>query len=141
MPVPIPLIGTILEAGLKVIDKVIPDPQAKAAAQLELLKLQQQGEFRQIEADLQVMLAQAEINKVEAASSDPFRGGWRPAVGWVCVMGMAYTYLGQPLLAWLSLTRGWQAPPAIDTFDLLIMLGGMLGFGGMRSFERVRGKA
>lgn len=135
-----PIIGGLLEAGLKVIEKVIPDPAAKAQAQLELLKLQQAGEFKSIEADLQVMLAQTEVNKVEAAQ-DGFRGGWRPAVGWVCVSGMAYTYLGQPLLAWASATNGWAVPPTIDTFDLLIMLGGMLGFGGMRSFERIKGKA
>lgn len=135
-----PIIGGIIEAGLKVIERVIPDPKAKADAQLELLKLQQSGEFRQIEADLQVMLAQTEVNKVEAGQ-DAFRGGWRPAVGWVCVSGMAYTYLGQPLLAWASATNGWTIPPTIETFDLLIMLGGMLGFGGMRSFERIKGRA
>lgn len=136
-----PIIGGLLEAGLKIIEKVIPDPQAKAQAQIELLKLQQQGEFKSIEADLQVMLAQTEVNKIEAAAPDVLRGGWRPAVGWVCVTGMGYTYIGQPLLAWVSATNGWSVPPTIDTFDLLIMLGGMLGFGGMRSFERIKGKA
>ena len=139
--IPVPIIGTLIEAGLKVIDRVIPDPAAKAAAQLELMKLQQAGEFKSIEADLQVMLAQAEINKEEAKSTDSFRGSWRPAVGWVCVAGMAYTYIAAPLLVWMSSAKGWPAPPAIDTFDLMIMLGGMLGFGGMRSFERIRGKA
>lgn len=134
------MLQAILPAIVGIIDKVIPDPQAKAAAQLEVLKLQQSGEFKQIEADLQVMLAQARINEAEA-STDGFRGGWRPAVGWVCVAGMAYTYLGQPLLSWVSGVNGWAGPPAIDTFDLLIMLGGMLGFGGMRSFERIKGKA
>ena len=54
---------------------------------------------------------------------------------------MGYTYIAQPLLSWLSLTQGWQVPPSIDTTDLLIMLGGLLGFGGMRSYERVKGKA
>jgi hypothetical protein len=131
----------ILDAVLKVVDKLIPDPQAKAAAQLEVLKLQQSGEFKSIEADLQVMLAQAAINQEEAKSSDAFRGSWRPAVGWVCVTGMAWTYVAAPLLGWLSAAQGWPVPPTIDTFDLLIMLGGMLGFGGMRSFERIKGRA
>jgi hypothetical protein len=135
------LLGPILEAGLKIIDKVIPDPQAKAQAQLELVKLQQAGEFKQLDADLQIMLAQTKVNEAEASSTDPFRAGWRPAVGWVCVTGMGYTYLLQPLLAWMSATKGWPVPPVIATSDLLIMLGGMLGFGGMRSFERIKGKA
>ena len=82
-----PLIGGLLDAGLKILDKVIPDPQAKAAAQLELLKLQQAGEFKQLEADMQLALAQTQINQVEAASPDPFRAGWRPAAGWVYVAG------------------------------------------------------
>jgi hypothetical protein len=137
----IPIIGSLLEAGLKIIDKVIPDPAAKAQAQLEMLRLQQTGEFKQIEADLQIQLGQIETNKIEAASAGLYKGGWRPAVGWVCVIGLAYTYVGQPLLAWFSLAQGLDAPPSIDMFDLLILLGGMLGFGGMRSFERIKGKA
>jgi len=137
----IPLVGALLEAGLKIIDKVIPDPQAKAQAQLELLRLQQAGEFKAVEADLAVMLAQAQINQAEAATGNPFVGGWRPAVGWVCVAGMTFTYIVRPILAWVSPMYGWPEPPNPDTFDLLIMLGGMLGFGGMRSFERIRGKA
>lgn len=136
-----PIIGGLIAAALDIIDKVIPDPEAKAKAKLEVLKLEQQGQFKQLDADLQVMLAQAAVNQEEAKSSDAFRGGWRPAVGWVCVCGMSYTYIFHPLLVWASTTNGWSAPPSIDTFDLLIMLGGMLGFGGMRSFERIRGKA
>ncbi len=136
-----PIIGGLISAAMSIIDKVIPDPAAKAAAQLEVLKLNQAGEFKAIDADLQVMLAQAQINAEEAKSTDVFRGGWRPAVGWVCVAGMAWTYIASPLLGWLSAAKGWPVPPLIDTSDLLIMLGGMLGFGGMRSFERIKGKA
>ena len=137
MAFPIPIIDAIF----KVVDKLIPDPQAKAAAQLEILKMNQAGEFKAIDADLQVMLAQTEVNKAEASSTDTFRGGWRPAVGYVCVTGMAWTYVASPMFAWLSAAKGWPAPPTVDTFDLMIMLGGMLGFGGMRSFEKIRGKA
>ena len=134
--IPIP----IIDAVFKVVDKLIPDPQAKAAAQLELLKMNQAGEFKQIDADLQVMLAQAKVNEAEANSAGVFKGGWRPAGGWVGVSGMAWTYVVSPLLGWLSTAKGWPVPPSIDTFDLMIMLGGMLGFGGMRSFERIKGR-
>ena len=78
-----PILGGILDAGLKILDKVLPDPQAKAAAQLELLKLQQAGEFKALEADLQLALAQTKINEIEAGSPDLFRGGWRPAAAGV----------------------------------------------------------
>lgn len=137
MSISIPIIDGIF----KVIDKVIPDPQAKANAQLEALRLQQAGEFKQIETDLQLALGQLEVNKIEAAAPDMFRGGWRPAVGWVCVIGLLYTYLGQPLLAWASGIWNVPVPPSLDLGDLLILLGGMLGLGGMRTMERLKGKA
>jgi hypothetical protein len=131
----------IIDGIFKVIEKVIPDPQAKAQAQLKTLEMQQAGEFKQIEADLQLALGQLEVNKIEAAAPDLFRGGWRPAVGWVCVIGLLYTYLGQPLLSWGSGIWNVPAPPSLDLGDLLILLGGMLGLGGMRTMERLKGKA
>ena len=136
-----PLIGGLLDAGLKVLDRVLPDPAQKAAAQLELLKLQQAGEFRVLEADLQLALAQTKINEVEAAAPDAFRGGWRPAAGWVCVAGLGYQFLFQPLAAWSGGIQGWPAPPVLDLGDLYGLLFGMLGLGAYRSFEKTKGKA
>ncbi|GAB3463776.1 3TM-type holin [Azotobacter salinestris] len=66
-------------AGL--LDRLIPDPEAKARAQLELLRLQQEGAFKELDAALQVNLAQAKINEVEAASQSGFQAGWRPLAG------------------------------------------------------------
>lgn len=136
-----PIIGGLIETGLKIIDKVLPDPQAKAQAQLELLKLQQAGEFKQLEADLQLALAQTKINEVEAASPDLFRGGWRPAAGWVCVAGLGYQFLFQPLAAWSGGIHGWAPPPVLQLGDLYGLLFGMLGLGAYRSVERIRSKA
>jgi len=136
-----PIIGGLIEAGLKVLDRVIPDPAAKAQAQLELLKLQQAGEFRQLEADLQLALAQTKINEVEAASPDPFKSGWRPAAGWVCVSGLAYQFLLQPLLSWGSKIADYPTPPLLELGDLYGLLFGMLGLGAYRSFEKAKGKA
>ena len=136
-----PIIGGLIDAGLKVLDKVLPDPQAKIQAQLELMRLQQAGEFRQLEADLQLALAQTEINKIEAAAPDAFRGGWRPAAGWVCVAGLAYQFLFQPLAAWSGSIQGWPPPPVLDLGDLYGLLCGMLGLGAYRSVEKTKGKA
>lgn len=130
----IPLVGQI-------IDKIFPNAADRDKAKLQLLEAQQRGELAALEADLQIMLAQTEVNKIEAASTDPFKSGWRPAVGWVCVSGMGFTYIIHPILGWLSMIQGFPAPPPIDTMDLMIMLGGMLGFGGMRTFERIKGYA
>ena len=136
-----PLIGGVIEAGLKILDRVLPDPTQKLAAQLELLKLQQAGEFKALEADLQLALAQTEVNKVEAASPDLFKSGWRPGAGWICVLGLAYQFLLQPLLAWGSTMQGYAAPPVLQLGDLYGLLFGMLGLGAYRSVERVKGKA
>lgn len=132
----IPLVGSI-------IDKVLPDPQAAAEAKLRALEMAQKGELAQLDADVRLALGQMEINKTEAASPDFFRGGWRPAVGWMCVSGLAYTYILRPLLPWVVSLFDANVPPlpAIDTAELMILLGGLLGLGGMRTAERLRGKA
>jgi hypothetical protein len=131
----IPLIGTIVE-------KVIPDPQAAADAKLRVMELAQKGELAVLDADLKLALGQIEVNKAEA-TTDMFRGGWRPAVGWVCVVGLGYQFILQPVLPWLVALFGVQVPPlpAIDNETLMVLLTGMLGLGGLRTFERVKGKA
>ena len=130
-----------LDIGAKLIDKLIPDPAAKQAAQLELLKLQQAGEFKSLEADLSVQLGQIEVNKIEAASTNPFVSGWCPAVGWCGVLGLLYTFLGQPLITWAASMYGKPAAPITDTTDLFLLLGGLLGMGGMRTWEKSKGVA
>jgi hypothetical protein len=137
MSISIPIIDSIF----KIVDKILPDPQAKAQAQLEILRMNQAGEFKEIETDLQLALGQIEINKIEASAPDLFRGGWRPAVGWTCVIGLLYTYLLQPLLSWGSGMASVPVPPKLDLQELMILLGGLLGFGGMRMVERIKGKA
>ena len=128
----IPLIGDVL-------DKVLPDAQASANAKVEVMRIAQTGELAQLNADTSLALGQIETNKAEAASG---KAGalWRPGAGWVCVAGMGYTFLAQPLLAWLSAIQGWPVPPIINTDTLLFLVTGMLGLGGYRSIERIKGK-
>ena len=128
-----------LEVGLKLLEKLIPDPQAKAQAQLELLKLEQAGEFKELDLDMQGRLAQADINKAEANSGDAFRAGWRPLVGYICALGLGYQLLARPLLEWLSMSLGWAIPPPLETDTLLTLLFGMLGLGAYRTVEKVKG--
>jgi len=133
----------LIPAVTSIIDKIIPDPAAAAEAKLKALDLAQKGELAYLDADLKMALGQMEINKAEAQSGDNFRGGWRPAVGWCCVFGLGYTFLLRPLLPWAVGAFGGHVPdlPAIDNEALMVLLFGMLGLGGMRSFERVKGKA
>lgn len=130
----LPVIGTV-------IDKLFPDVQERERAKYELFKLQQEGELKALDADLQMALAQVKVNEAEATSPDNFRSGWRPMAGWVCSVGLAYTFLAQPLLSWLAAVQGWPVPPKIDMDTLMGLLTGLLGLGGFRTYERVRGKA
>ena len=118
----------------------IPDPAQKAAAQLALLQAQQAGEFKEIDAAVAASGQQAAVNEAEAASPSLFKGGWRPAVGWICAAALGYDFLVRPLLAWAS-GAFWHVavPPALDMGTLLDLLGGMLGLGAMRTVERVQG--
>ena len=131
----------VIPAITQVLDKIIPDPQAAADAKLKALELAQKGDLAALDAELRLALGQLEVNKAEA-TTDMFRGGWRPAVGWVCVVGLAYQFVLQPVLPWLATLFGAQVPPlpAIDNESLMVLLTGMLGLGGLRTFERVKGK-
>lgn len=125
----------------QLLDRVLPDPQAKVAAQLKLLELQQAGEFKELDAQLQRDLGQIEVNKAEAASGNAFASSWRPLCGYVCVLGLAYQFLLQPLLAWGSGIWAVPLPPDLDLGDLLTLLGGMLGLGSLRTVEKFKGVA
>jgi hypothetical protein len=137
----IPVIGSLIEVGMKILDKVIPDPQAKQEAQYKLLKVAQENEFKEIDAQLQMAQGQIDINKVEAASSSLFVSGWRPAIGWICGGIFFANYIGAPLLAWLSPLLDIPPPPRLDIGEILPVLLGMLGLGGMRMGEKIKGVA
>jgi hypothetical protein len=124
-------IDDAIAAGLKVIDKFVPDPAAKAKAEAEL------------RADLLASdRAQMEVNKAEAQTGSLFIGGWRPAIGWVCAAAVAYTYLLVPVGMWLSFLVGKPIakPPVLDA-NLWELMFAMLGLGGLRTFEKIKGVA
>lgn len=136
------LLGALMPSILQVLGRVLPDPQAAAEAKLRLLEMAQQGELAQLDADMKLALGQMDINRAEAQSGSLFIGGWRPAVGWVCVLGLAYQFLVFPLLTWAGANlAGWTAPPELDIGTLLTLLGGLLGLGTLRTAEKINGVA
>jgi Protein of unknown function (DUF3154). len=137
----LPIIGSLIEAGMKILDKVIPDPQAKLEAQYKLLALQQAGEFKEIDAQLQMAQGQMDINKIEAANPSVFVSGWRPAMGWCCVAIFAANYIGVPLLAWLSPMLNIPPPVRLDLSEVFPVLLGMLGLGTIRMNEKIKNVA
>ena len=128
------LIGPIFELGKGLMDRWFPDPAKKAEAEAQFMLLMQEQDFKKV-------LGQLEVNAAEAASPHMFVAGWRPAVGWCCAAGFLWATIGQPVLAWVATAKGWPAPPAIDTEVLLYVLGGMLGLGTLRTFEKTKGAA
>jgi hypothetical protein len=122
-----------------IIDKIFPDKDKADLAKLELFRLQQSGELALLAAEAEIVKGQLEINTEEAKSASLFVAGWRPAVGWLCVAGLTYNFVLQPLLTWVSRIYDFDAPPQLDIEDLIMLLLGMLGLGGLRSFEKVKG--
>ncbi len=95
--------------------------------------------------DMQVLLAemnksQMQVNKAEAKNSSIWVAGWRPAIGWVCVAGLGWMVLLEPLLHYLlHLTDSDISLPTLE-YDLLFELTfGMLGMAGLRSFDKLKG--
>jgi hypothetical protein len=136
-------VSALLDIGGKVIDRLWPDPAQRDAAKLELFKLQQSGELAQLAADTDLAKAQIAVNAAEAASGNAYASSWRPTVGYTCVAGLGYTFLLQPLLPWIAAVFGATVPPlpALDTNVLMTLLMGMLGIGGMRTAEKIKGVA
>ena len=88
-----------------------------------------------------IAIAQIEVNKVEAASDSIFKSGWRPFIGWVCGIAFAYHFVLQPLLVFILTYAGHPVPalPEFDMASLMTVLGGLLGLGGLRTFEKYKG--
>jgi len=137
--------GSILEGVGKIAGDLITTDKERITLELEGRKL----DLEQSKIDQATDLAQIQVNQVEAASASAFVSGWRPAVGWVGVAGLGYQFLGYPLMQWLwafgqgvdLIPKDLPSPPDLQTDQLMVLLSGLLGFGGMRSFEKSRGVA
>ena len=139
-----PILGVLSAIG-PLIERFIPDPQKAAEAKIKMFELAQAGELKELEANLQIALAQVATNSAEAASGDAFARRWRPFIGWTCGAAFAYNFVLLPLLVFVATVMfGVDAkliPPSLDLATMLPVLLGMLGLGGMRTFERSQGKA
>ena len=136
-------IGPLLEIGKSLIDRFFPDPEKKAAAQLELLKMHQTGELAELAAATDLAKLQIQTNIEEAKSSNIFVSGWRPFVGWACGISFAYSYVAFPFLQFLAYTFGTEEMveqltqlPKLELSDMMPVLFGMLGLGAMRSYDK-----
>jgi hypothetical protein len=127
-------LGPILEVGKTLLDRFVPDPEKRREAEAEFLKQAMDGELKQV-------IAQLEINAKEALHPSVWVAGWRPFVGWVGGLGLMYDTLGHPVMTWVGSIHGWPAPRTDETDLLWVVLSGMLGIGGLRTYEKAKGVA
>ena len=125
----------IIAIGAKLLDKVIPDKDAREKAQFELIKASQDQDF-------QLNLGQLKINEVEAANPSLFVSGWRPFVGWTCATSFALHFVIFPILNFFLVLNSYkEVVLSFDMTTLMTVLGGLLGIGGLRTYEKIKGVA
>ncbi|MDZ7939264.1 MAG: 3TM-type holin [Rhodoferax sp.] len=132
----LPSLGTLL-------DRLLPDPKAAADAKLELVRLAQSGELAQLNATTSLALAQIDVAKVDAAGQSPMQRNARPFILWVCGLALAFDTLAKPLILYGAAIAGHPLPdmPNLSSEQLYSLLFGVLGLGGFRTFEKVKGAA
>ena len=86
----------------------------------------------------EIIELQTKINELEAGHRTVFVAGWRPFIGWVCGVALAYNFVIRDLFIWITKTT--DAPPALQMEHLMTVLLGMLGLGGLRTFEKIKDK-
>jgi hypothetical protein len=129
-------IPAMVKSGLEIIDKVVPDADAKRRAQ-------EAWQLRVLEIAAQEATQQSQTNTVEASHPSLFTSGWRPAVGWVCAFSFAWICFGQPLFSWTYVLVTKQPAPVVElpTEMLMTTLLGMLGLGTLRTLEKIKSVA
>ena len=121
------MISDVISLVSTVIQRVVPDKNAQAEALNKLATLQANGE-------LQLMLGQQEINKVEAGHRSVWVAGWRPAIGWTCALALCNNWIVFPYL----ISFGVEVV-RLDTSEMWPVIAGLLGLGGMRTYEKFKG--
>ena len=123
------MIGQVIEVADKVLGKFIPDKNLK-------MKLQNEMTMAFHDANL----AQIQLNKQEAAHKNIFVAGWRPFVGWTCGVALAYHFIVSPIVETILIAAGVAVDLPSFEFSLLSsILMGMLGLGGLRTYEKMKG--
>jgi hypothetical protein len=129
------LLGPILEPLIN----LIPNKNDRA-------KAREQAEAQIVTAMTGLVQGQLEINKVEAQHGSLFVAGWRPAVGWICGIALGWNFIVHPMLLWIAfvvpdMPVDLSTAPQLDTGELMTVLLGMLGLGGLRTYEKRVGVA
>ena len=129
------MIEQLIGPVTRLLDKFIEDKDQKARLAHDLATMAQKHAQ-------ELAKAQLDVNKTEAAHKSMFVAGWRPAVGWVCCIGLGSNYLFIPMANFVLVVSGSDITvPALDLSEMMPVLMGMLGLGVMRSYEKVNSVA
>ena len=128
------MLGALIGPVTGLLDKFIEDKDQKNALAHEIATMSERHAQ-------QLAMAQIEVNKAEASSGSVFKGGWRPFIGWVCGFAFAYHFILQPILLFGTAAAGVSLPPLpeFDMSQMMPVLLGMLGLGGLRTYEKKTG--
>tara|TARA_B100000530_G_scaffold212297_1_gene136052 strand:+ start:88 stop:525 length:438 start_codon:yes stop_codon:yes gene_type:complete len=128
------LLSSLIEPVSNLLDKAIPDQDLKRKLSHEIATMSEKHAQ-------ELALAQIKVNAAEAASGSLFKGGWRPCIGWICGIAFGYHFVLQPVIIFVVALIGIEIPelPKFDMNTLLTVLAGMLGIGGLRTYEKQKG--
>jgi len=129
--------GNLVGAVGDAIDKITTSDEERLELELEMEKTVRDFQYRENQLIAQQNIAQTEVNKAEAQSGNLFVAGWRPAIGWIGAIALAYQFILYPLLLWLPGVS--NPPPPLDSGMLYTIITGMLGIAGMRSYDKYKG--
>ena len=129
-----------LDVGKSLIEKIWPDPVKQSEEIRKLQELHQKGDLAVLNAEVQLLLGQINVNATEASHKSIFVAGWRPFVGWVCGFGLLYASVIEPLMRLIATVNDYTGTfPVLDTTITMQVLLGMLGLGLMRTKEKEKG--
>lgn len=132
--------GDVVKSVGDSLDNLFTSDEERQEARNELAKANRQFDHLSEKLVAQQNIAQMEVNKVEAAGSSLFQSGWRPAVGWIGVLALAYQFIVYPVLLWLkAFVPEIETPPALEADMMFTIVTGMLGIAGMRSLDKMKG--
>ena len=133
-------LSAALDVGKSLIERLIPDPVKQSQEIRKLQELHQKGDLAVLNAEVQLLLGQINVNATEASHKSIFVAGWRPFVGWVCGFGLLYASVIEPLMRFIATVNDYTGTfPVLDTTITMQVLLGMLGLGLMRTKEKEKG--
>jgi hypothetical protein len=136
----VPVVSNIIKGIIDIIDQLVPDKDAAA-------KLKHEATLKILENEQDLLRGQIDINKAEALTDGVFKGGWRPFIGWVCGVALAWNFIGYDLAVW-AINIAKTLDPAFSKFTPPVLTGSqylieivmaMLGLAGWRSLDKIKG--